>query len=101
MTFVSGRRTRVFGEQPHLVRTHRQVFTIKKRRGAFVPLKMNVIAVNCDRTRIGQLASNLIGNALKHGAPDQPVRVRAKTEGGEFKLWVANAGDAIPAAATT
>jgi phosphoserine phosphatase RsbU/P len=55
--------------------------------------------INCDRTRIGQLASNLIGNALTHGAPDQPVRVGAKTEGGEFKLWVANAGDPIPPAA--
>jgi sigma-B regulation protein RsbU (phosphoserine phosphatase) len=55
--------------------------------------------VNCDRTRIGQLASNLIGNALTHGAPDQPVRVGAKTEGDELKLWVANAGDRIPAAA--
>jgi sigma-B regulation protein RsbU (phosphoserine phosphatase) len=55
--------------------------------------------VNCDRTRIGQLASNLIGNALTHGAPDQPVRVGAITEGGGFTLWVANAGDPIPAAA--
>jgi sigma-B regulation protein RsbU (phosphoserine phosphatase) len=55
--------------------------------------------VNCDRTRVGQLVSNLIGNALTHGAPDQPVRVGAKTEGGEFKLWVANAGEPIPAAA--
>jgi sigma-B regulation protein RsbU (phosphoserine phosphatase) len=55
--------------------------------------------VNCDRTRVGQLASNLIGNALTHGAPDQPVRVGAKTEGGRFSLWVANAGDPIPAAA--
>jgi sigma-B regulation protein RsbU (phosphoserine phosphatase) len=52
--------------------------------------------VHCDRTRIGQLASNLIGNALTHGAPDQPVRVGAKTQGGEFELWVANAGEPIP-----
>ena len=55
--------------------------------------------VDCDHTRIGQLASNLIGNALTHGAPDQPVRVGAKTEGGEFTLWVANAGEPIPAGA--
>jgi len=54
---------------------------------------------NCDRTRIGQLASNLIGNALTHGARDQPVRVGAKTEGEEFTLWVANAGEPIPEAA--
>ena len=55
--------------------------------------------VNCDRTRIGQLASNLIGNALAHGALDRPVHVGAKTEAGEFKLWVANAGEPIPEAA--
>jgi sigma-B regulation protein RsbU (phosphoserine phosphatase) len=55
--------------------------------------------INCDRTRIGQLASNLIGNALTHGAPDQPIRVGAATEGGVFELWVANAGDPIPEAA--
>ena len=55
--------------------------------------------VDCDRTRIGQLLSNLIGNALTHGAADQPVRVGAKTDGGEFMLWVANAGEPIPAAA--
>jgi sigma-B regulation protein RsbU (phosphoserine phosphatase) len=55
--------------------------------------------VNCDRTRIGQLVSNLIGNALTHGAPDRPVRVGAKTEGGELTLWVANAGEPIPPAA--
>jgi phosphoserine phosphatase RsbU/P len=55
--------------------------------------------VNCDRTRIGQLASNLIGNALTHGARDQPVRVGARTEGDVFTLWVANAGEPIPEAA--
>jgi sigma-B regulation protein RsbU (phosphoserine phosphatase) len=55
--------------------------------------------VNCDLTRIGQLASNLLGNALTHGAPDQPVRVGASTEGDEFKLWVGNAGEPITEAA--
>jgi phosphoserine phosphatase RsbU/P len=52
--------------------------------------------VSCDRTRIGQLASNLIGNALTHGARDQPVRVGAKTDDDVFRLWVANAGEPIP-----
>jgi phosphoserine phosphatase RsbU/P len=55
--------------------------------------------VDCDRTRIGQLTSNLIGNALTHGASDQPVRVEARTEGGNFELWVANAGEPIPESA--
>jgi sigma-B regulation protein RsbU (phosphoserine phosphatase) len=55
--------------------------------------------VHCDRTRIGQLASNLVGNALTHGAPDKPVRVQARTEGGTFELSVANSGEPIPEAA--
>jgi sigma-B regulation protein RsbU (phosphoserine phosphatase) len=55
--------------------------------------------VNCDRTRIGQLVSNLIGNALVHGASNEAVRVRVVTENGIFKLSVANGGDVIPEAA--
>lgn len=55
--------------------------------------------VNCDRSRIGQLVSNLVGNALTHGAAYQPVRVGAKTADGVFELWVANAGEPIPAIA--
>jgi sigma-B regulation protein RsbU (phosphoserine phosphatase) len=55
--------------------------------------------VDCDRTRIGQLVSNLVGNALSHGASNEPVRVRAETGGGLFKLSVANGGEPIPEAA--
>ncbi len=54
--------------------------------------------VNCDRTRLGQLASNLIANALTHGSRDHPVRVTARTAGGQFELSVANAGAPIPPA---
>ena len=55
--------------------------------------------VNCDRSRIGQMVSNLLGNALTHGAADKPVRISATTDSGLFELWVANAGDPIPEAA--
>jgi signal transduction histidine kinase len=55
--------------------------------------------VNCDRARIGQLLSNLLGNALVHGAPNQPVIVRAATRDGVFLLSVANAGEPISDAA--
>jgi signal transduction histidine kinase len=51
--------------------------------------------VNCDASRMGQLFSNLLGNALTYGAPDQPVRVAAKTSDGQFELAVANTGDPI------
>ena len=57
------------------------------------------VPVNCDRRRIGQLASNLLGNALTYGAPDKPIRMGASTMDGWFELFVANAGDPIPPAA--
>lgn len=55
--------------------------------------------VNCDTDRIGQLASNLIGNAVQHGAADKPVTVRAWRKGAYFNLSVSNGGQPIPDAA--
>jgi signal transduction histidine kinase len=55
--------------------------------------------LRCDPQRIGQLLSNLLGNALKHGAPEEPVRVAAHTAGGMLSLSVANTGAPIPAEA--
>lgn len=52
--------------------------------------------VYCDRGRIGQLASNLLANALTHGAPERPIVFDAATEGDLFKLSVANGGTPIP-----
>jgi hypothetical protein len=44
-------------------------------------------AVNCDPKRIAQVASNLVANALKHGAPDQPIRVLASTNEQRVSTW--------------
>jgi signal transduction histidine kinase len=52
--------------------------------------------VACDPRRMAQLFSNLLGNALTHGAASAPVRVRATSAAGLFTLSVANAGAAIP-----
>jgi phosphoserine phosphatase RsbU/P len=52
--------------------------------------------VDRDGRRIGQLASNLLGNAITHGASDKPIRLSAVAIGGYFELFVANAGDPIP-----
>jgi signal transduction histidine kinase len=54
--------------------------------------------VMCDRVRIGQLLSNLLANALTHGDPAGPVRVRARSDEGGFELSVANHGEPIQAA---
>lgn len=55
--------------------------------------------VEADTSRIGQLISNLLGNALTHGAPDQPVLLEARTNEGKFELSVANGGEPISAEA--
>lgn len=49
-----------------------------------------------DARRIAQLFSNLLSNALTHGAEDTPVRARARIAGGRLELSVANAGTPIP-----
>ncbi|TNM65246.1 PAS domain-containing sensor histidine kinase [Aliirhizobium smilacinae] len=53
--------------------------------------------VRCDSGRIGQLVSNLLGNALSHGDALKPVSLRAETgDDGTFRLWVVNGGSPIP-----
>lgn len=52
--------------------------------------------VACDPDRVAQLLSNLIANALTHGAGDGVVEVHARCEGELFELSVTNGGDPIP-----
>jgi signal transduction histidine kinase len=55
--------------------------------------------VDCDSRRVAQLFSNLLGNALTHGAETAPIRVEARTADGRFELSVANSGEQIEPAA--
>lgn len=67
--------------------------------GALIETEFSLLApIACDRIRIGQLVSNLLGNALTHGQQGHPVRLRATTEKNELVLSVANAGEPIPEA---
>lgn len=52
--------------------------------------------VYCDHNRISQLYSNLLGNAIKHGAPNKPIITEVKSENGQFHMTVTNSGDKIP-----
>jgi signal transduction histidine kinase len=55
--------------------------------------------VDCDRGRIAQLFSNLLGNAITYGRPDDPIHIRAVSGANGFELSVANTGEPIPPAA--
>nr|WP_281351161.1 PAS domain-containing sensor histidine kinase [Devosia marina] len=53
--------------------------------------------VRLDHDRIAQLLSNLLGNAVTHGAQDKEIRVECTVDSaGNLALSVANAGDPIP-----
>ena len=54
--------------------------------------------VHCDPGRIGQLVSNLLGNAITHGARDVPIRVAAHADDGKLEIRVSNGGAPIPPA---
>lgn len=52
--------------------------------------------VNADPARLGQLLSNLVANAILHGAEARPVDVRIGEADGKFAMSVTNTGDPIP-----
>ena len=52
--------------------------------------------VVCDRGRLQQLASNLLANAIVHGAPDRPVAFVAAVVGDALVIEVRNDGEPIP-----
>lgn len=49
-----------------------------------------------DRTRMAQLMSNLVGNAVQHSPPDEPVDVLVVGEGDHVRFSVTNRGEPIP-----
>lgn len=52
--------------------------------------------VSCDQDRLGQLLSNLLGNAVAYGAPGGVIWVRAQTKNDALEISVANDGKPIP-----
>ena len=53
--------------------------------------------VACDTARLQQLLSNLLGNAIHHGAPSEPIRVDVGLHDGLLEMSVHNRGDSIAA----
>ena len=49
-----------------------------------------------DSTRINQMLSNLIGNAVEHGAAAEPINLTVSLESGDTVFRIQNAGKPIP-----
>lgn len=75
-----------------------ELLTIWQGRSVIVEFDMTE-PVYCDENRIAQLFSNLLSNAITHGAADKPVIVKAISGDGFFELSVINSGSKIPDAA--
>jgi signal transduction histidine kinase len=56
----------------------------------------SVITVACDRERVRQVFSNLLGNAIKFGAPNGVVTVRTRVTADQVQFAVADSGPGIP-----
>jgi len=52
--------------------------------------------VTCDVTKISQIVSNLVANAVTHGDPKTLIRFDARTRDGRLIVRVANGGERIP-----
>ena len=55
--------------------------------------------VSADLPRIAQLLSNLLGNAIAHGDPAQPILIEALSKHGQLEITVTNGGEPIPQSA--
>jgi signal transduction histidine kinase len=64
--------------------------------GAFTFEETGALTGKWDRTRIAQMLSNLLGNAVQHGAPDTPITVKAVGSEDEVVVTVHNEGPPIP-----
>ena len=53
------------------------------------------VSVECDVPRLTQMFSNLLANAITHGASGAPIQVNAKTTTDTFSVSVANTGKKI------
>jgi PAS domain S-box-containing protein len=69
---------------------------IKEREGEIL-VERPLGRVLAHRAVLGQIVSNLLGNALKFTRPDTPprVRVRGERQGGRMRLWVEDNGIGI------
>jgi len=67
-----------------------------KRLTTEVQLPDTALMAPCDRDRVSQLLSNLLGNAIKFTPPEGVITVSAKKISGAVEVTVADTGPGIP-----
>ena len=54
------------------------------------------LPIKCDKARLAQLVSNLLGNAIAHGAPETAIQLHAYVKSRILEIFVSNSGKQIP-----
>jgi len=65
-------------------------------RAIEVDIALDSRDVFVDKDRIAQMLSNLLGNALRYGSKDAPIKVHVRSSKNSFELSVTNGGPEIP-----
>ena len=65
--------------------------------GLAIRTELNQACAYGDPSLLGELAGNLIGNAVKHNCPDGWIAVGTRTDGDRVILEISNSGQRIPA----
>ena len=73
-----------------------EISTVHPEREIHADVEMDA-TLRCDPSRIQQLLSNLLANALAHGTPTTLVTVSANVAGNDLVIEVWNDGEPIPA----
>lgn len=95
--FQSGERLRLRIDELDILEIAKEVadqFTA--RYGPRFQIMGNMVKGWWDREALKRAIENLVGNAVKYGAPDMPIRLKIDTEQGRMLLTVHNEGDPIP-----
>jgi PAS domain S-box-containing protein len=91
-----GPALQVFVETHDMVSVVRQVVEDLNSPRIVADLPEQPLLVTCDPGRTVQVATNLIGNALKYSPDTEQVRVTLRAQGGRGTLDVADSGPGIP-----
>lgn len=76
----------------HVVSEVRHIYPERQINSIIGPLDV----IECDSSRLAQLLSNLLANAITHGSATGPVQIRCETHAALFTLSVTNQGIPIP-----
>ena len=68
---------------------------IAAEKGIAIDTELSDIGLECDRERVVEALSNLLGNAIKFTAPGGRISVRAEHDEREVRLCVADTGQGI------